>query len=57
MLPKPVRPTKPIEPKEPEKPLPSVQEMQSVGRLLLSLVKTDAPSRWRKISNDVNFKK
>lgn len=52
MLSRPVRPTKPKSVVEPVKPLPSVQEMQSVGRLLLSLTKTDAPSRWRKLSSE-----
>jgi hypothetical protein len=57
MLPNPKRPKKPSSVKEPTKPVPSINEMQSVGRILLSLTKTDAPSRWRKISNEVGMKK
>ena len=57
ILEKPKRPKRPTAVKEPVKPMPSIQEMQSVGRLYLSLAKTDAPSRWRKISNEQGLKK
>ena len=57
LIPKPMYPKKPHDPLYPKKPIPSIQESQSVGRILLSLVKTDAPSRWWKISGDPHFKK